>query len=235
MTFGQFSDKYVNDMIARINPATIDSQVAINAQIGGMLQRDIQLLRAAVSTTIAEGVVEGLTGTEMSARMQAKISGNVGDFIFLDKAGRRWKADTYFGMLNRTLQSNVARETYIAAATKEAAFDLYQIEGGITAASLENPSDPCSRWAGKIISMTGATNGYPTYKDALDDGMFHPNCQHFVRALTDRQLTDAKEQESSEAKQGAEARAEINKEREDKGLKPAKFAGTDGKVATSGK
>ena len=182
-TFGSFSDKYVEDIIGLINPATVGKQVAINAQLGGMLTQDIRALRAAVSTTIAEGAVEGLTNAQMASRMQAKVSKAVGKFQFVDKAGRRQTADTYFGTLNRTLHATTARESYIDASTKEAGFDLYMIDGGVTGSSADNPEDPCDQWANRVVSMTGNTQGYDTYADAVAAGVFHPNCVHFVRVV----------------------------------------------------
>lgn len=199
-TFNQFSDKYLSDIIGVINPSTINSQVAINAQIGGMLTSDVRAIRAAVSTTIAEGAVEGLTNPELAARMEAKVRKAAGQFTFVDKAGRRWTADNYFGMLNRTLHASTARQTYIDTATTELGYDLYQIEGGVTGSSVENPNDPCDKWAGRIISMTGNTKGYPTYADAVNDGVFHPNCLHFVRALLPSEIPEAKEQQAEERK-----------------------------------
>jgi len=136
-------------------------------------------------------------------------------------------------MINRTLQAKVQRDSYNATVT-DAGYDLVQIEGGITAGSLESPSDPCSRWAGKIISLTGATKGYPTYADTVADGMWHPNCAHYTSAVMPYRIDEAKEEEKEVAKEGAEARREVNKERKDDGLKPNKYAGTDGKAATSG-
>lgn len=199
-TFGQFSEKYISDIIAQINPATVNSQVAMNAQIGGMLTNDIRTIRAAVSTTIAEGAVEGLTNPQLAERMLKKVTKSAGKFTFVDKAGRNWKAENYFGMLNRTLHANAARQTYIDTATKELGYDLYQIEGGVTGSSVENGNDPCDAWAGRIISMTGSTKGYPTYADAEADGVFHPNCVHFVRALLPSDIPEAKEQQTEERK-----------------------------------
>lgn len=203
-TFGAFSQKYANDIIGRINPTAVDKSVAINAQIGGMLTEDIRALRSAVSTTVAEGAVEGLTNPQLAARMQEKIAGKVGQFQFIDKAGRRWKAENYFGMLNRTLHATAARDSYIDAATKEAGFDLYQIEGGVTGSSADNPNDPCDNWAGRIISMTGNTKGYPTYQDAVNAGVFHPMCVHFIRAIMPSEIPEAKKEQAEERKEARE-------------------------------
>lgn len=194
-TFGAFSAKYLDDIIGEINPAAVKSGVAMNAQIGGMQQKDIRVLRAAVSTTLTEGAVEGLTNPQMAERMRNRIVGQVGQFQFIDSAGRNWSADNYFGMLNRTMHAEAARNSYIDAATTEAGFDLYQIEGGITGSSANNPNDPCDAWAGRIISMTGNTKGFPTYQDAKDAGVFHPRCSHFIRAILPSEIPGAKDKE----------------------------------------
>jgi hypothetical protein len=200
-TFGAFSEKYLDDIIGEINPAAVKSGVAMNAQIGGMQQADIRALRAATSTTLAEGAVTGATLPEMSVSIQARIQGTVGNFQFIDRSGRKWTADNYFSMLNQTLHANASRESYIDAATNEAGFDLYQIEGGVTGSSVENSADPCDAWAGRIVSMTGDTKGFPTYQDALDAGVFHPRCLHFIRAILPSEITEAKAQQKIEKKE----------------------------------
>lgn len=41
----------------------------------------------------------------------------------------------------------------------------------------------CEKWRGKIISLSGLTEGFPTLQDAKEDGMFHPNCTHGIKPL----------------------------------------------------
>ena len=136
--------------------------------------------------------------------MTAKVNKAAGQFTFIDKAGRQWKAENYFGMLNRTLHATAARQSYINEATTELGYDLYQIEGGVTGSSVEYPGDPCDNWAGRIISMTGNTKGYPTYADAVDAGVFHPNCTHFIRALLPSDMPEAKKEQAAERKKAKE-------------------------------
>ena len=207
-TFGAFSEKYVDDIIGFINPATADKQVAINAQIGGMLTNDVRELRAAVSTTMAEGAVEGLTLPQMSDRMQKKVAKSAGQFKFLDKAGRAWTADNYFSMLNTTLHSNAARQTYIDVATKEAGYDLFIVTGGVTGSSIDNPNDPCDRWAGRIFSMTGATEGFPTYAEIVAEGVYHPRCVHDLRAVLPSEVDEALAVQKEDRKDYAEIKQE---------------------------
>jgi hypothetical protein len=182
-TFGQFSDKHLQDIIGQINPSTVDKQVAINSKIGGMYDRDIRIFRQTVSNVNAVGAVEGLTTAEMTAMMQKDIKGKAGNLQFIDRAGRTWSAETYFSMLNQTMHQAISRESYNATVT-DAGYDLVVIGGGVTGSSAKYPSDPCDDWAGKVISLTGATSGFPTMQDAMDAGVFHPRCVHFTRVLT---------------------------------------------------
>lgn len=181
--FESFSAKHLQNIIGEINPSTVTSLVGINAQAGGMYQSHIRRLRAAVTTTFAEASIEGLTNRQMAERMKAKVGAEAGRFQFIDKGGRNWTADNYFSMLNRTLHAKAARDTYAAAGTG-AGFDLYEIAGGITGSSADYPDDPCDQWAGRPFSYTGNTPGFPTYEEVKAAGVFHPNCVHFISALT---------------------------------------------------
>jgi hypothetical protein len=43
--------------------------------------------------------------------------------------------------------------------------------------------EACRRWEGRILSITGNTAGIPTVQDAVDAGLFHPNCKHAINAV----------------------------------------------------
>lgn len=48
--------------------------------------------------------------------------------------------------------------------------------------------DVCSEWGGRIVSLTGATKGYPTLAEAKAAGVFHPNCTHRLEVVTQAEL-----------------------------------------------
>jgi hypothetical protein len=58
----------------------------------------------------------------------------------------------------------------------ELGYDLAAISDGRGLWFWIYPDDPSDRWRGKIISLTGETPGYPTYAEAVADGMFHSGC-----------------------------------------------------------
>jgi len=43
-----------------------------------------------------------------------------------------------------------------------------------------NTCDACRRWAGKIVSISGRSKDYPSLQEALDDGIMHPHCIHYL-------------------------------------------------------
>ena len=37
--------------------------------------------------------------------------------------------------------------------------------------------DVCAEWDGRILSISGTDTRFPSYEDAAEAGMFHPNCR----------------------------------------------------------
>lgn len=220
-TFGAFSKKHLADITAKVSPSNVDKRVLLNPRIGSMAKNDIDAVRLAVTDTMRKGALTGMTTPQMAEEMKKVVSKINPALVIRDKNGRRMQTDAYFAMVNRTVTADVARETYTQTSI-DAGYDLQQVEGGITAGSLE-PGDPCSRWAGKIVSTTGATKGYPTLAQAVADGLFHPNCQHFLSVVTPTRLPEAKVERAVTTKEGREGRKEVQKQRNEDGLKPAKF------------
>lgn len=94
----------------------------------------------------------------------------------IDRAGRKWKPDVYTKMYLITQMMELNKKV-IAEVGKPFGHDLARIAGP--------PVDnPCNKWIGTVISMTGKTEGYVTYQQVKDTGeCFHPNCQHFLIPL----------------------------------------------------
>jgi hypothetical protein len=67
--------------------------------------------------------------------------------------------------------------------------------------------------------MTGATPGYPTYQEAKDDGMFHPNCVHGLSVVLDSEIDDAKkieEKTDEKRKETFERELKLDQEAEER-------------------
>jgi len=108
---------------------------------------------------------------EMSAEMKTRAAEIKPAFKFVDKAGKTWNTDSYFGMLNRTLHANVAHETYIDTLV-ESGFDLVRITG----ISSDGEKSPCYPYQGEVLSISGTSKKYGSLDDAVAAGLFHPNC-----------------------------------------------------------
>lgn len=93
---------------------------------------------------------------------------------FVDKAGRKWDLATYVEMATRTSVSNAWDDMQAAAAIRSG-LDL--VKTGTY--SQEGSCPLCIPWLGRILSLTGATDGYPTVDDAKEAGWRHPNCRCF--------------------------------------------------------
>lgn len=90
---------------------------------------------------------------------------------FKDAAGRDWNMKSYASMVART----TTMEAHLGGTANrilETGHDL------VIVSTHANPCDKCRPWQGKVLSLTGATEGYPTLQEAKDAGLFHPNCEH---------------------------------------------------------
>lgn len=79
-------------------------------------------------------------------------------------------------MLGRTLLHNNARECYLAGCAKGGS-DI------VTISVSGDSCDACGRYENELLSITGATPGLPTLQEAMNDGLFHPNCTHRIIAV----------------------------------------------------
>lgn len=92
---------------------------------------------------------------------------------FTDTAGRKWTMPTYMDMFVKTTMFNVANQALFDE-MQDHNHELMIISQHAGACSI------CSAWQGKIISMSGRDERYPSYDDLVNAGMFHPNCEHTI-------------------------------------------------------
>jgi len=90
---------------------------------------------------------------------------------FRDRAGRRWELPEYADMFVRT---NIQRAGL--RATVET-MDRYGWDMCFVN-SHTGCCPKCDQWQGVIMSLRGMTPGLPTVQQAMDEGLFHPNCAH---------------------------------------------------------
>jgi hypothetical protein len=122
--------------------------------------------------------VANLTGATRAQVSRQLYAANYADgfFQFRDRAGKAWNSEAYFDMLGRTLLHNTARENYLQACADEKS-DI------VTVSTSGNPCPACAKWERRLLSISGKSKKYPPLQDAINDGLFHPNCTHRLMAV----------------------------------------------------
>ena len=159
--------------------ARVDSPAATaalrSALEGRLADADLRILRAtgdAYRQVIARVTAQGLAGdfTRRGAAQAALDSfASRGITGFVDGSGKAWNLASYTEMACRTAAHNAARQG-VFDGVRSAGRDLVIVSG--------SPSccDMCAPWEGEVLSLDGATSGYPTLAEAEAAGLFHPNC-----------------------------------------------------------
>jgi len=117
------------------------------------------------------GSVVGYDTWRQTARNFRENLAKKGVTGFQDAKGRNWNTRTYAEMVART-STMEAHLQGTANRLLEHGHDLVRVSSHAGACKL------CQPWQGKILSLTGKTEGYPTLQEAKEAGLFHPNCRH---------------------------------------------------------
>lgn len=96
---------------------------------------------------------------------------------FVDKAGNTWDMSRYAEVLAQESTMQSFREG-ITNRLQEKAQDLVFIP------SHSGSCKKCAEFEGKIYSLAGKDEDYPALDEAIEGGMFHINCTHYVEAYT---------------------------------------------------
>lgn len=110
-----------------------------------------------------------------------------------DSAGRRWKLDAYVNMITKTKVS----QAYMEGAKTEA------VSRGVDLAviSSHGAKDACRKYEGMVVSLTGATKGFPTLQEIKQTNeIFHPNCSHTITPLRSMDLLPESQRKIAEEK-----------------------------------
>lgn len=117
------------------------------------------------------GTVAGYETWQQSARKYRDNLAEKGVTGFRDRTNRNWNMRSYTEMVARTTTMQ-AHLQGTANRLLENGHDLVKVSKHAGACDL------CVPWQGKILSLTGKTEGYPTLEEAEAEGLFHPNCKH---------------------------------------------------------
>lgn len=138
----------------------------------------VQVIGRQVNDIYRELALENIRGTvvgydtwKQTARRFREQLAERGVTGFKDRSGRMWNMRTYTEMHARTVCMQAHLEG-TANRLVEQGHDLVKVSTHRGACEL------CQPWQGKILSITGKTEGYPTLEEAKAAGLFHPRCRH---------------------------------------------------------
>lgn len=137
---------------------------------------------------MSKAITEKLTKQGFSKRIDDE--GFVG---IIDKAGRKWKLDTYTKMVVRTKLTQAHSE----------GMKTQGIESNIDLAiiSSHGAKDSCAKYEGLVVSMNGLTKGYKTVEELRKSNkIFHPNCEHTFYPIRNLDVLSDKERAIHEKK-----------------------------------
>jgi hypothetical protein len=137
----------------------------MKAQVREALVRDArEIVRESKLRKVTKrGAAKQLTNTHVSRGLSTNFS---------DKAGKKWKSDTYFKVLADASTRNAALNAF----QDKAAADGHQL---VVVAGPAGGCPKCAPWVGMVLSLTGDT-GHPTVDEAMGYGLFHPRCRHHL-------------------------------------------------------
>jgi hypothetical protein len=168
----------------RIHEAAIialvdDTATAFGESLTGVGRSANLLLGRATRDMLTQKMAKGMIAGDPLRKVRLMIKGVLqeqGLDALIDKGGHHWTLDRYADMLFRT-KAVEARNRGLANRMVENGFDLVQVSAH------NSTHKACRVWEGKILSLTGETEGYLTIDAAHAAGLFHPNCKHAINVL----------------------------------------------------
>lgn len=155
-------DKYLN---AKSN--YIKNQVfKMKQDISNTLKKDQVLISryALVNGLSKKGAFEAVKDVVSSGEVKT---------YFKNRVGSNYSSRNYFELLSHSIADDFAIDTYADIMVSNG-YDLARI-------SSHGAKDRCAKWEGKVISITGSTEGYPSFADTYVSGdIWHPNCRHYL-------------------------------------------------------
>ncbi|KEZ35851.1 phage minor capsid protein [Frankia sp. CeD] len=146
--------------------------------------------RRIVAEVYAPALAGQATRLEASQRALARFA-EEGVSGFTDKAGRRWRIESY---------AEMAMRAAFARATIAGALDTYRAQG-ITCVAVPNipyECEKCRPFEGKTLSITAGkpprgVQIFTSLENAIARGFLHPNCRHGILPVSSRGVVLAME------------------------------------------
>jgi len=180
------ADIPITEGFTRLDERTIEDHVkALKGKLQGTHLRIISQAGESYQQAVARGANFVLTGAGTRVEGSQKVLNelaNRGITGFTDKAGRNWNLNSYAEMATRTEVGQAATEAHMNR-LQENGEDLVVVSSHLESCPI------CDPWEGRVMSISGDSDKYPPVDEAIDDGLFHPNCGHslgaYIEGLTE--------------------------------------------------
>jgi hypothetical protein len=190
----EYSKERVDALMSLINEQNGGSMAATFTR--AMSRTAVTALRNAVVSAFQEQAISGGTMAELNRSIRDRwnaIVRNDKNFRFVDRSGRPWETGRYIQMNVRANSMRLYNKQIVDGFVRANGSDLVRVSNdGRTTESC----GACKKWAGRILSVSGKTKGFPTIQHAEDDGLFHPNCIHTLEAVMEGWDNDIEEQKA---------------------------------------
>ena len=133
------------------------------------------IYRKTLSADLGNVLLGTMTREQAADRMLRKLAAD-GLTAFIDRSGRRWEMRSYVEAATRGALTNAAIAGHTASLT-EHGFDL------IVVSDVPQECSRCRPCEGRVYSIGGRSDEYPSFASARSAGLFHPGCRHSVTAF----------------------------------------------------
>jgi hypothetical protein len=181
-SFNRIHREAINGLVTETQDDFAVSMSGINHQAKILLGK---ATREQITARLLEGQITGKTLNQIKKNIIGDLK-EQGLAALVDKGGRKWSLDRYSQMIIRTKMVE-ARNRGLSNRLAELGYDL------VLVSAHGSKHYECAVWEGRVLSMTGATPGYPTLDEAQSAGLFHPNCLHAINTFVSKLNPDYEE------------------------------------------
>jgi hypothetical protein len=140
-------------------------------ETAGLIGRRVEdLYRRAALDATRQSIIGARTWQQVAKDYRDQLRAQ-GITTFQDAAKRNWNMTSYSEMVARTTTMEAHLEG-TANRLLEHGYDLVRVSTHLGAC------EKCAGWQGRVLSLTGQTDGYPTMNQARTAGLYHPRCRH---------------------------------------------------------
>lgn len=168
-TTGRIASAFIGSGDASAIEALTGQMVGILSRVGPVALRASEDIYRSVIFDATRSVATGTNTRRQAAQRALNVFSDRGITGFVDGAGRHWDMASYTEMAVRTTSGRAAVAGH-ADKLADSGLDLVQVSDAPEECKI------CRQFEGRVASLRGRTQGYPTLDSFIAGGLFHPNC-----------------------------------------------------------